>query len=165
LLIFILAGAVFIGINLENFFTRFDEGKRLEQKSISERSLHFNQAKEIIGENFWLGTGAGNYTLAVFQKDKIKKPIWQYQPVHNVFILIWSELGIIGLILFLIILTQIFLKSLKNKNFLCILLTTLYILLLFDHWLWTTHFGILLFWLVIGLAIKNKQQNKIEACK
>jgi len=177
LLIFSLAGIVFISVNYENFSTRFDTGKRLEQKSISERSLYFNQSKKIIKENFWLGTGAGNYTLAVFQstfafaapfaevateaesadkKDEIKKPIWQYQPVHNIFMLIWAELGIIGLILFILILTQIFLKSLKNKTLFCCLLFVVCCLLFLDHWLWTTHFGILFFWLIAGLAVKPK---------
>ncbi|MCD6149596.1 O-antigen ligase family protein [bacterium] len=166
LLVFSLAGIVFASVNYKNFSTRFDAGKRLEQKSISERNSYFNQAREIIKENFWLGTGAGNYTLAVFQstfafasadkKNEIKKPIWQCQPVHNVFALIWAELGIVGLILFVLILAQIFLKSLKNKTLFCCLLFVVCCLLFVDHWLWTTHFGILLFWLIAGLAIKPK---------
>ena len=167
LLIFSLAGIVFASVNHKNFSTRFDAGKRLEQKSISERSLYFNQAREIIKENFWLGTGAGNYTLAVFQstfafasadkKNEIKNPIWQYQPVHNVFALIWAELGIVGLILFLAILVLLLIQS--NPQF-YLLLSTCCFLLLFDHWLWTTHFGILLFWLIVGLAMKPKLQSK-----
>jgi len=159
LLIFIFAGAVFISLNHENFYTRFNTAERLEQKSISERSLYFSQAKEIIGKNFWLGTGAGNYTEAVFQNDEVKKPIWQYQPVHNVLMLVWAELGIIGLILFSLILISLFLQLYKVKNhnsYSCVILATLCILFFFDHWLWTTHFGILFFWLIAGLMKKKE---------
>ena len=92
-----------------------------------------------------------------FQKDEIKKPIWQYQPVHNVFMLIWAELGIVGLALFTLILTQIFLKSFRNKSLFCCVLCVVCCVLFIDHWLWTTHFGIILFWLVAGLAtVKRK---------
>ncbi len=155
-LIFGLAGIVFTSCLGYNFFlNRFNTGERLEKKSINDRSLYFKQAEKIIKENFWLGTGAGNYTLTVFQKDKIKKPIWQYQPVHNVFMLVWAELGITGLILFLAILIKIFLIAKRNENVFMVAFIMLGILFFLDHWFWDTHFGMLLFWLIIGLAVKK----------
>jgi uncharacterized membrane protein YciS (DUF1049 family) len=41
---------------------------------------------------------------------------WQYQPVHNVFLLIWAEIGIIGLGLFLGWLWSIFYFKVQRKT-------------------------------------------------
>lgn len=132
------------------FFSRAGVEGRLEQKSINDRSKYVEQSKEIISENFWLGVGAGNYTKVVAQKNP-EQPVWQIQPVHNVFLLIWSELGIIGLILFASILLLPFFYV--TENFLHYgLLITGYGLLFFDHWLWTSHFGIMFLGLIfLGL--------------
>ena len=57
---------------------------RLEQKSFAERSLYFEQAKNLIKENWFKGVGLGNYTLALYNQLSDKQPVWYYQPVHNV---------------------------------------------------------------------------------
>ncbi|HAI73931.1 MAG TPA: hypothetical protein DCS28_04110 [Candidatus Moranbacteria bacterium] len=152
-IIFLLTLLIWTSAFSSLFFSRFSGEDRLEQKSISDRTEYVQQTKEIIKDNFWLGAGAGNYTKEVFQKNP-QKSIWQIQPVHNVFLLIWSELGIIGLLIFIaIIIFTLF--SLKNNPVLFLLLTSYFLLLFFDHWLWTTHFGILLFFLAMGMIIKE----------
>ncbi|KKQ06180.1 MAG: O-antigen ligase-related protein, partial [Candidatus Moranbacteria bacterium GW2011_GWF1_36_4] len=154
---------VFLGVGLiwltafsPLFFSRIAGEERLEKKSFDDRSTYVLQSKEIIKENFWLGVGAGNYTKAVADKNP-QKPIWKIQPVHNVFLLVWSELGIIGLILFLGVLFFSVQTALRLSLVSGILLSTFYFLFFIDHWLWTSHFGIIFFFLVLGLIILSEK--------
>ncbi len=80
-----------------------------------------------------------------------------YQPVHNIYLLIFSETGILGLAAFLMFLFSIVKDYLKIKfsrpfhySFLIILVSLLF-LGFFDHFLWTLQQGQLMFWLIISL--------------
>jgi len=61
------------------------------------------------------------------------------------------------LILYLIIFN--FLHSPNNKA--AVILVALVVIMSFDHWLWSLHFGVLFFWLVLGIIIK-KEDKKIN---
>jgi len=115
------------------------------------------QAREIIREHFWLGVGAGNYTNAVYEKNPQKK-IWEIQPVHNVFLLVWAELGLIGLITWLSFLASVFINGYKkNKIVTSVLYVSCFILYTIDHWLWTSHLGLLFFFLLLGLILQEEE--------
>lgn len=77
-------------------------------KSLNERLFYLNVSRGTILNNFFLGVGEGQSVLAMpkYALDKIE--VWQYQPVHNVPLEIWSELGIIGLILFSTLIYRMF---------------------------------------------------------
>lgn len=139
---------------------------RLEQKSINDRLLYISEAENQINQHPFIGVGLNNYTLSVYNDDIYKKPGWQYQPVHNVFILILAELGLIGLVLFASIIIQLlwhisiifkepFQKKELPKIFFAIAFISLIIIFIFDHWLWTSDFGFFLFWLVAGFLMKR----------
>ena len=163
-LIFILISGMFGFIFKEAFMTRLSINNRLELKSITERIDYSLQAKNLIKDNLFFGVGIGNYTLANYHKINKEHPAWYFQPVHNTYILILAELGIIGATLFLALLILLFYKSLKllpnifkNNNFTIIFfscLFSLFVIMLFDHWIWSSHFGILLFWLIFGIYLK-----------
>jgi O-antigen ligase len=126
--------------------TRASDDTRLEQKSLTDRQVYLGQSASLIKNN-WLGVGPGNYTVALERQDKIKKNIWEYQPVHNVFLLLWSESGIFSLLCFLGFLWL--LKKNGQWELSGPLLATLIILMLCDHWLFSSPFGLLfLFWLL-----------------
>ncbi|MFC1609303.1 O-antigen ligase family protein, partial [Patescibacteria group bacterium] len=145
-----------IGINHENFFSRFDSGVRLEQKSVNDRVSYFSEVKQVIQDDFWFGVGAGNYTLEVMKNDRLQRPVWEYQPVHNVFLLVFSELGLIGFILFISILTSLLIKS----GFEVVpVFVALFVFMTLDHWIWTSHFGILFFGLILGLVFVDKGKS------
>ena len=153
------------------FFSRIQLQERLERKSFDDRSAYILQAKEIISENFWIGAGAGNYTLAARQSDanlqinanpriaKNNNAVWQYQPVHNVFLLVWAELGIIGLLLLVIFLIAVLFKTFQLNVLPGFLLFTFYFLLHVDHWLWTSHFGIIFFFCIVGLLTSKNYHH------
>ncbi len=128
---------------------------RLETASYTERVSSLKQARDVIEEHPWFGTGIGNYTVALKQKDPTLSG-WDLQPPHNIFLLILSELGIIGLILFFGFLF-LFLK-LPTTYY---LLPTVIILGLFDHYLWSLYAGVMLFWLTCGLAASTTFKNTV----
>ena len=82
-----------------------------------------------------------------------------YPPVHNIFILIASEIGILGLGTFILFLASLIgggIKDFFRGNSLLtysLLLITFYILLIsmYDHYFWTLQQGSLMFWIVLGL--------------
>jgi len=77
-------------------------------QSLEERMLYLNVSRGTILANPILGIGQGQF-VADMQKFA-PKPLesWQFQPVHNVYLIIWSELGIIGLALFLLFVYNMF---------------------------------------------------------
>lgn len=142
------------------FLTRTKIENRLEQKSVLERISQVHQSVIIIKSHIFQGIGLGNYTLFLWQTDPQKNPIWQYQPVHNIYLLLFSETGIFSFFLFLLLILVIFLKSLRNfKNDLQIFYLTSFLGLLiigfFDHWIYSFYFGIIVFWLFAGLIFAN----------
>ncbi|HID40640.1 MAG TPA: hypothetical protein EYP33_00600, partial [Pyrodictium sp.] len=96
ILIGLTIGALFSIFFKEQLFTRLQGRAPLEVRSEEERMIYFFQAKEIIKSNFlnkrywYRGEGIGNYTLAIYKKIDSRLPSWRYQPVHNLFILIWA---------------------------------------------------------------------------
>lgn len=138
--------------NRELFLTRAQTQSRLEQKSISERELYLSQAKKIIGQNWLLGAGAGNYILEL-EKQEPGHSVWYYQPVHNYWFLVLAELGFFGLLAMIIFWLAAFKKSFSKKLYPVIL--ALFIFSLFDHWLWTQPFGLIIFFGTMGLVFRK----------
>jgi len=152
ILLIIFISAVIIIPYQDVFFVRVQTQSRLEQKSLSERELYLKQAVSLIKQKPILGTGAGNYILEL-QKIIPGQAIWYYQPVHNYWLLLWGEIGIFGLLSALFFWLAII--KLSVKKHLWPLGLTLIIISLFDHWLWTQPLGLILFFLLAGLMIKN----------
>ena len=138
-------------------FTRLAADTRLEVKSSQERLASYARSFEIIKDHWFWGVGIGNYTLAdrdIDLQNNITYPNWHYQPVHNTFLLILTEIGIIGLLAF-IGLIIILIQDPKQVSKLSIpIIFALLTIMIFDHWLWSLHFGILLFWFSVGIIIK-----------
>jgi O-antigen ligase len=109
----------------------------------------------LIKKNWLFGSGIGNYTKTLAVKEP-QRPWYYLQPVHNTFLLVWAETGIFGLLFFIALLGFLFLQSVKKKNILSLsILSILAIIMIFDHYLWSLHFGILFFWIIIGFIYKN----------
>lgn len=171
-LLLFIALFVFIGIffflSLDNLFiNRFTGASRLEQKSISERTVFIQEAQKIIIQKPIFGTGLGGYTSFLIQNNNIPKEVWQIQPVHNIYFLIFAELGIIGFSFFMFIVIFVvsdFLESFTKENInrviFSIIIISLLILSIFDHWIWTTHSGIIIFWILLGFS-REKTTNSI----
>ncbi|MFH1890910.1 MAG: O-antigen ligase family protein [Candidatus Kuenenbacteria bacterium] len=148
---------VFIIACLPLVKTRLNIGTpaRLEIKSNTERINSFKQAGEIIRENWLPGASIGNYTFEL-QKNQPSAQAWDLQPVHNTYLLILAELGIIGFLI-VILLNYYIVKLLidRKKWYNLGLLFIFYCLLFFDHYFWTLASGLFAAWLILGLTVKT----------
>ncbi len=151
-----LTGLVFGFILQEQVFPRFDTATIGREGSVSARVISFQDTWTLIRQHPFIGTGTGNST-AQLMKENPNRPIWGIQPAHNVPLLIWSELGLIGLLLSVgFIVSLSFSKStLFGPQFAGLIV--LFPSLLSDHWLWTSHFGLLLFAFLLGYASRPPQ--------
>lgn len=139
--------------------TRLSDKTRLEQKSNVERLESFEIAGSIIKKNFLFGTGIGNYGLAVKDEVISDQPSWYYQPVHNFYLLVFSEIGFFGGLCIVLIFLEIIFPAYKQRGEKSIVYVSLLFVLaglgMFDHWLWSLHFGVLFFWLILGIVFKE----------
>lgn len=127
------------------FSTRFTNETRLEKNSVEERISGYESYTNIIANNWLTGTGLGNYVFELVKQNH-GQPAYTYQPIHNTFILIIAEIGILGVILLgYIVHRQTFIWTSLSIS----LLVAISVLGLFDHYLWSLHIGviILIMWL------------------
>lgn len=127
--------------------------------SVSERLLLIQSSLDITYKNTLFGIGSNNFVLELSKLDLTSLAQTRLlQPVHNVFLLIMAENGLVGLVLFLVVLLVVS-KNVKGK-----IKTVLFIALLFylsvDHFLWTQQQGQLIFWLAIAYILSSNQRPK-----
>ncbi len=110
----------------------------------------------------WLGVGTGNFVNWLMAEDP-NLPRHLYQPVHNIYLLIFSETGILGIsafVAFLVFLIRDFILRTKMERFhhysVMLIFSSFLFMGLFDHFLWTIQQGRFVFWLVLSvLAIEE----------
>ena len=117
----------------------------------------FYNEESLNGEINFFGIGLGDFTgWLMEQNPNLPRPV--YQPVHNIYLLVYSEIGVIGFVLFLLFLAGLFyefikktqLRELKHYSFLLVVASILFIGL-FDHFLLTIQQGRFVFWLSAAL--------------
>jgi O-Antigen ligase len=135
------------------FFTRLvDNQVQTEQVSNFTRFWLVQRTWEIIRQKPFLGVGIGSYSLALSQHVA---DFYKIEPVHNLPLLVWSELGIFGLLTLIGLVATVVIRSFRARRPLTILfsavLAGLFLVSFFDHYLWTLAPGRLLFASVLGL--------------
>ena len=126
----------------------------LETRSVTERLSAVDQSIQLIKQHPIIGVGIGNYTAELARLNP-NQPAYKYQPVHNLWLLVMSELGIIGFSLF----ASLFLfaaSKARTQPLIIAILLSLFVISLFDHYLWTSWSGLLL---VFGLWESKDQQK------
>ncbi len=139
------------------------------------RRLQYNEMALELIKNKPLGVGIGNQVIysvrtGLYQKFGMDKA-WMWEPIHNLYLLIVTELGVQGGIIF-----SIFLLSLVYRissllysrgrievgdSVILIMFLALLFLGLFDHYLWTLQSGRLMLWLIIGIIMGLTNCNTI----
>jgi hypothetical protein len=84
--------------------------------SFKERLFYLDIAKNIIFSNFFSGIGAGQFVLGMQSYSSQVILNWQFQPVHNVFLLILAELGLVGVSIFLWFVWKVFHMKQSEKK-------------------------------------------------
>lgn len=156
LLIFI---AIFIAFNSMlpgAWSSRLAINGRLEHKSVEDRIDTLDQLGWDNYKNGFIGQGLGMNTLVTLEKYPEEK-VYNVQPIHDIFILMLAEIGIIGAFFVF----NVVRKIIKSANRVDVLSTSLILGLvvigLFDHYLWTSWTG----WVLMSLGLVNmyKQQK------
>jgi O-antigen ligase len=123
-----------------------------EEFSLTGRLWLTEQATTLIKERPFLGVGAGSFIIQLAERAGERNFV---EPVHNVPLLVTSELGILGFVLLLAMVVSIAKSFLQNKNSKAIiigaLLSGLAVISLFDHYLWTLAPGRLMLGFTLGL--------------
>ena len=132
--------------------TRATSSGRLEAKSNVERMASWKDGLAVWLKNPIFGTGAGNSTKSLQLTAYSLQP---KQPPHNIFILILSELGIFGFLIYLFIWKKMWQNPAVRP-----LLILFFIIGFFDHYLWTLYSGQALFW--AGIAFL-RQDDKLPS--
>ena len=122
---------------------------RLEEKSKMERMVGWQSGINILKNHLFLGAGLGNSVRLSAQE-----PAAYRQPAHNHFLLIAIEtggLGFLGWIAFWFLLARAFWRA-KNAVALAVW-TGLTMIMMFDHYFFSLHAGVLIFYFVLGLIL------------
>ena len=139
-----------------------------DEPAVTERASYNKLAIGLI-KSHPFGVGIGNQVLFSAREGVYRnfgfENVWQWQPIHNIYLLIASETGVIGLLVFLAFLISLFLNpnlfkvSSLEFRISAIMLLALLLLGLYDHFLWTIWQGQLILWLSIGIIIGVKEQT------
>lgn len=124
-----------------------------QEEAVSLRGFY---NKVSLFEKPFFGVGLGNFVNWFKEANPALAPNL-YQPVHNIYLLIFSEIGVLGLAAFLSFIVFLIGDYLKLKfekpfhySFLIIFVSLLFFGL-FDHFLWTLQQGQIIFWMTLGL--------------
>lgn len=106
----------------------------------------------------WFGVGIGNFTTWL-ARTQPNLPAYAVQPAHNLFLLVYSEIGIFGLCALLALLLFVFRSCWRAhagqpavRIGLTLLVAAFCFIALFDHFFWTLQQGRILWWGLLALA-------------
>lgn len=140
---------------LTPFFYPYLKNSLLSQNpSFYRRSSLLEAAYTISGEFFLLGIGANNFTSYV-DDYQLSRDFRFTQPVHNVPALILAESGFAAFAVFTLLFFYSYKKSFSSSTLAIFLVLSLVLLLIsFDHYFWTAHQMLLMFFFLLGMSWK-----------
>jgi len=133
-----------------------------DEDAVQLRNFYNRETLKIVS---WTGTGIGDFVNELSSRMPML-PDYLYQPVHNIYLLIYSETGVLGIlafILFLIFLVRDFIVRTKMERShhysLLLLFSSFLFVSLFDHFLWTLQQGKFIFWLVLAALAVDESED------
>lgn len=137
---------------------------RLEVMSAYERADQFVESFDLIAANPLDGVGVGSATYASYELNNTLNA-WEYQPVHNLYVLATVETGVFGGALFFFLIYQHFAAAfyrarralLERYGFFTYTFAFFALVLvgIFEHFLWSLPFGIFFWWFIFGLWLRK----------
>jgi O-antigen ligase len=140
-------------------------GGALEDRSLSERADQYREFPATVEGTDWLiGNGPRNYVYAVADEHP-ERSVWDYQPIHNVPLLLASELGLIALILVIAwcaSIDRINFARFPNREaaYACGMGMALLFVTFFDHYLWSSWGGLALGAYVMALSLRLGENER-----
>lgn len=127
----------------------------LRDESVVARQEMIEQSVLMIKQHLFFGAGINNY-LHNLPSQQITALFTHLQPVHNIYLLIAAETGILGFVIGIYWVGLLMRKTIRAKipqrNILLIMLFTIFVIGLFDHYFWTVQQGRMMLAVVLGLA-------------
>jgi hypothetical protein len=171
-LLILLVSAIFVGFYAPLMGVRFGVEKSgqatLEDYSAASRAVYQEQAISLIKRYPWTGVGIGNmawHSAAMLQFDPRDL---RGQPVHNIYLLAWSEVGLIGFVLFLGVVGCGLAFTLwrawhggLHPYQIGLLGGVIGLLAVgwFDHYLWTQYGHLLIFWGIFAVMLSPVERE------
>ena len=128
----------------------------LDDTSIVERQLLLDSAVRMVKDSPLFGVGLNNFLPSLPSYYKVLENVFYLQPVHNLPLLIFSEVGLIGGVLILYLFYLVFRRANFESR---ILLSLIVFISLFDHYFLTLQQGQLLLTLVLVLSLIEKRDT------
>lgn len=128
-------------------------------ESVTQRVALMKSSMDMIIKNPVFGVGINNFLNNL--SPEFNNPLL-IQPVHNIFLLVFSQIGLLGFILFLFILIKSFIISLflrENRFLKLSLLFSVCFIGLFDHYLLTIQQGQVLFTIIVSYCLLKPPKN------
>ena len=109
----------------------------------------------VIKDNLLFGTGLGNFTKAMgVNIPTTSNGVLLVQPVHNVLLLMIAELGILGTLLYVLLLGKILISNIAKMNmFKWLVIFVLIVIGCFDHYLFSLPQGMVIGGIMLLLVI------------
>lgn len=126
---------------------------RLDFDNYQERANLINGALNMVLAKPLFGVGLNNSIVQLRNFVSQADGLYVYQPIHNIYLLILTELGLTGFSLFLILMPVLYQKILSSHKIIITVLIQLGFLGMFDHYLLTLQQGQLLLTVFISLAL------------
>lgn len=139
-------GLIFFSVGGMVFFKGGD-------KNFQERTNLINGALNMVLAKPLFGVGLNNSIMQLRNFVSRADGLYVYQPIHNIYLLTLSELGLAGFFLFLIVMPVLYQKILSSDKIIITALIQLGFLGMFDHYLLTLQQGQLLLTVFISLAL------------
>lgn len=112
----------------------------------------------LVAERFWIGEGLNTFILNSTKFAGINVSSWLLQPVHNIFLLMFAETGIFGIILVFVLFYKAAVFAFRKKlyPFVACLFFVLFTGLTDHYWL-TLQQNLLTLSLITGLSLRLKE--------
>ena len=150
-LILLFLGVIVFGLRLVNMEYQISDFLGGWDSNGVEKRTQLNWAGlKMVKESSWFGVGLGNFLVRLPEFQKNNGIFW-LQPVHNILILIWSEIGTLGLFLLFLLFNKNFVWKKINWIFKIILVVVI-ISGMVDHYWLTLPQNVWLLVLVLGIA-------------
>ena len=141
----------------ERFFAIFsgDDSGWIDRVNLAKASF------VVIKQNWISGIGLGNYVKGMegfFPTTYRSMPL--LQPVHNIFLLLFAELGVFGFLSYTYLLFEIVRKNYKKITIYGILIfISLFVIGMFDHYFVSLPQGQMMFFLLAFLLLAESQEK------
>ncbi|MFI5241182.1 MAG: O-antigen ligase family protein [Microgenomates group bacterium] len=127
-------------------------------KQVEERVGLARVSWKMFLEKPLIGSGLNTFVVNLPNIQNRSSYFWFFQPVHNTILLILSEIGLFGFLLFLYIFNKTQISIIANKNYLIgALLISVMTIGLFDHYFLTLQQNLLSLAFVFGNAFTHKK--------